>query len=145
MVRYGNFDEETLFDYATDTLFHQLGMGELRYRDGSGLSRYNLVQPRQFSLLLAGLYRRLGWERITDLFPAGGESGTLKRRFDNKSRTYVWAKTGSLSGVMCVSGYLRCRSGRLLAFSFLHNNVVGRSGTYYAEMERILGRIYERM
>jgi D-alanyl-D-alanine carboxypeptidase/D-alanyl-D-alanine-endopeptidase (penicillin-binding protein 4) len=144
-ARYGSFAEDELFDYATDTLFHRLGMGELRYRDGSGLSRYTLVQPHQFTLLLAALYREVGFDRMTELLPAGGESGTLRRRFDDSPRPYVWAKTGSLSGVICISGFLRCRSGRVLAFSFLHNNVVGGSSRYYAEMERILGGVRARM
>jgi D-alanyl-D-alanine carboxypeptidase/D-alanyl-D-alanine-endopeptidase (penicillin-binding protein 4) len=143
--RYGEFAEDDLFRYATDTLFQRLGMGEVSFRDGSGLSRYNLVQPRQFALLLGALHREVGFERLTELLPAGGESGTLRRRFTNRSQAYVWAKTGSLSGVMCISGFLRCRSGRVLAFSFLHNNVMGSIGAYYREMERILGEVHDRM
>ncbi len=46
-ARYGTLDEEMILDYATDTLFPGLGLGEVRYADGSGLSRYNLVMPRQ--------------------------------------------------------------------------------------------------
>lgn len=143
--RYGNFDEEKLFDYAADTLFAALNMGRLRYADGSGLSRYNLVKPRQFAQLVTALYREIGQERLLDLLPSGGGNGTLKRRFDDKPETYVWAKTGSLSGVMCISGLLRSKSGRWLAFSFMHNNVLGGSSAYYREMEGVLGWIYEAL
>jgi len=140
--RYGNFDEATLFDYATDTLFAAFSMGKLRYADGSGLSRYNLVKPRQFGQLVTALYREVGQDRLVDLLPSGGGNGTLEKRFDDQSQTYIWAKTGSLSGVICISGLLRTRSGRWLAFSFMHNNVMGGSRAYYREMERVLGWVY---
>lgn len=144
-ARYGKFDEATLFDYATDTLFAGLGAGELKYADGSGLSRYNLVKPRQFTLIVAALYREVGLRRLLDLLPAGGGSGTLKNRFDNRPETYIWAKTGSLSGVMCVSGLLRTKQGRWLAFSFLHNNLLGSTRDYYREMEGVLGGVYDAL
>ena len=142
-ARYGTLDEETLFDYATDTLF--AGLGEMRYRDGSGLSRYNLVTPNQFVQVVAALDREVGRERLQSLLPTGGKNGTLKRRFDGAAEPYVWAKTGSLSGVMCISGLLRTRRGRYLAFSFLHNNVLGSTSDYYREMERVLGWVYETL
>ncbi|WP_116126415.1 D-alanyl-D-alanine carboxypeptidase/D-alanyl-D-alanine-endopeptidase [Lewinella sp. IMCC34183] len=143
--RYGWPDEETFFDYAVDTLFRELQLGDLRYADGSGLSRYNLVKPRQLTQLLMSLDREVGRDRLITLLPAGGESGTLKRRFGNRPVTYVWAKTGTLSGVTCVSGIVRCRSGRWLSFSFLHNNVIGRTADYYREMERVLGWVYDTL
>ena len=144
-ARYGRFDEEALFDYATDTLFAGLQLGRLRYADGSGLSRYNLVTPNQFVQIVAALDREVGRERLQSLLPTGGQTGTLKRRFDDAAEPYVWAKTGSLSGVMCVSGLLRTRKGRWLAFSFLHNNIMGSTSDYYREMERVLGWVYEEL
>lgn len=143
--RYGTFEEDQLFDYATDTLFAGMGMGRLRYDDGSGLSRYNLLQPKQLTKIVTALHNEVGSERLMDLLPAGGGSGTLKRRFDNRVETYVWAKTGSLSGVICLSGLLRTKSGRWLAFSFLHNNVLSSSRAYYREMERVLGGVYDAL
>ncbi len=144
-ARYGTLDEEMILNYATDTLFAELGLGELRYADGSGLSRYNLVMPRQLTRLILALDEEVGHDRLLGLLPAGGESGTLKRRFANRPATYVWAKTGTLSGVTCLSGLLQSKSGRWMAFSFLHNNVVGRTMPYYREMDDILGWIYDTL
>ena len=143
--RYGWADEERFFDFAVDTLFREIQLGDLRYADGSGLSRYNLVKPRQFAQLLGALDRQVGRDRLTLLLPAGGVNGTLERRFGNRPQTYVWAKTGTLSGVTCVSGLLHCRSGRWLSFSFMHNNIMGRTADYYREMERALGWIYDNL
>ncbi|THH35521.1 D-alanyl-D-alanine carboxypeptidase/D-alanyl-D-alanine-endopeptidase [Neolewinella litorea] len=143
--RYGWPDEETFFEYVTDTLFVAMQLGDVRFADGSGLSRYNLVKPRQLTQLLTALDRAVGRDRLRELLPAGGVNGTLERRFTNRPETFVWAKTGTLSGVTCVSGLVRCRSGRWLAFSFLHNNVMGRTSDYYREMENTLGWVYDNL
>ncbi|OAV43651.1 hypothetical protein A3850_003680 [Lewinella sp. 4G2] len=143
--RYGRPDEELIIDYARDTLLPALGITNIRWVDGSGLSRYNLLTPRQLTRLVMALDQEVGRERLTQLLPEGGTSGTLKRRFDGASQPYVWAKTGTLSGVTCVSGLLKTKKGRWLAFSFMHNNYVGGSRGYYEEMEKTLGWCYERL
>ena len=143
--RYGAPDEERFLEWVTDTLFQEMDLGEISYRDGSGLTRYNLIQPDQLVQIVAALYREVGRERLLGLLPAGGLTGTLTNRFDNRPESYVWAKTGSLSGVICISGLLRTQTGRWLAFSFLHNNVMASSREYYGEMEDILGWVYDNL
>ncbi|NJC27449.1 D-alanyl-D-alanine carboxypeptidase [Neolewinella antarctica] len=144
--RYGVPDEERIIDYARDTLFPALGISDFRWVDGSGLSRYNLVTPRQLTRIVMALDQEVGRERLLDLLPSGGgDNGTLKRRFDGASEPYVWAKTGSLSGVACISGLVKTKRGRWLAFSFMHNNFVQSSLRYYIEMEKVLGWCYEEL
>lgn len=142
--RYGVPDEKPVIRYAVDTLLPALGIENIRWVDGSGLSRYNLITPRHLTRLVMALDQEVGRERLLDLLPSGGgDNGTLRRRFDGARETYVWAKTGTLSGVTCVSGLVRTKKGRWLAFSFMHNNFVQSSSNYYTEMEKILGWCYE--
>ena len=143
--RYGKPYEEPLLDYAKDTLLPTIGVENVKLADGSGLSRYSLLTPRHLARVLLALEQEVGLEKLRTLLPEGGTSGTLKRRFDGASEPYVWAKTGTLSGVTCVSGYLKTERGEWLAFSFMHNNFVQRSGNYYTEMEKILGWVYETL
>jgi len=82
---------------------------------------------------------------LLSLLPAGGVSGTLKNRFDDQDQPWLWAKTGSLSGVVCLSGMLVTRRGKWLAFSFMHNNYVGSSRAYYQEMEKTLNWCRENL
>jgi len=81
--------------FAKDTLLPALGIEDIRWADGSGLSRYNLVTPRQMSRLIMGLDQEVGRDRLLTLLPEGGTSGTLTNRFSGKGKPYVWAKTGS--------------------------------------------------
>ena len=143
--RYGAPDEEHFLEWVTDTLFREMDLGEISFRDGSGLTRYNLIQPDQLVRIVAALHREVGRKRLLDLLPAGGVNGTLTNRFDNRPETYIWAKTGSLSGVICISGLIRTRADRWLAFSFLHNNVMASTREYYREMEEILGWVYDNL
>ena len=88
--------------------------------DGSGLSRYNLFTPQDFVFLLRKMKDEFGLERMKHILPTGG-TGTLGARFKQDSG-YIYAKTGSLSGVIALSGYLITQKNHLLIFSVLVNN-----------------------
>ncbi|MBX3242809.1 MAG: D-alanyl-D-alanine carboxypeptidase [Chitinophagaceae bacterium] len=89
------------------------------WADGSGLSRYNLFTPRDFVWILDKLQQEYGLERMKDLFPTGG-TGTLQNYYLSET-PYIFAKTGTLSGVVSLSGYLYTHSGKPLIFSVLVN------------------------
>ncbi len=91
-----------------------------RWADGSGLSRYNLFTPRDFVWILHKMKTEFGMERLEQIFPTAG-SGTLQYYFPDH-HTRVYAKTGSMSDVWSLSGYLYTKTGRLLIFSVLVNN-----------------------
>ncbi len=143
--RYHRPDARAIIKYAKDTLLPTIGIEDIRWVDGSGLSRYNLLTPRHMARVVMALDQEVGRDRLRTLLPEGGTSGTLTTRFNNKPTPYVWAKTGSLSGVLCLSGLLQTKRGKWLAFSFMHNNFVGGSRNYYAEMEKTLGWCYENL
>ena len=143
--RFQRPDAEAVISYAKDSLLPALGIEDIRWVDGSGLSRYNLLTPRQLVRLVMALEQEVGRDRLLSLLPEGGTSGTLQSRFGNKPKPYVWAKTGSLSGVLCLSGLLQTKRGKWLAFSFMHNGFTGSSRDHYAEMEKTLGWCYENL
>lgn len=90
-----------------------------RWVDGSGLSRYNLFTPRDFIWVLDKMRNEFSWNRITTIFPTGGK-GTLRSYVGEQGRLY--AKTGTLSGVMALSGYVITKKNKTLIFSILINN-----------------------
>ncbi len=96
----------------------------LQLVDGSGLSRKNLVTPAMTVGLLQYMANHAD-PRIRTAFEnslaVGGQDGTLQHRF-RSSAGMIRAKTGSLGSVSSLSGYLRTRTGRRLAFSFVCNH-----------------------
>ncbi len=91
-----------------------------RWVDGSGLSRYNLFTPQDFVIILNKMKDEFGMERIKIILPTGGE-GTISSYYKADSN-YIFVKTGTLSGVVALSGYLYTKKGKLLIFSALVNN-----------------------
>jgi len=113
--------------------------------DGSGLSRFNLVTPRTMVALLLKLHQEVPEPRLLSVLAAGGGHGTLKRVYRDKTATWFWGKTGTLTNNHNLCGYLRTRKGHLLAVSFMNNNHVVTTTEVRNEMERILGQVRERL
>lgn len=98
--------------------------------DGSGLSRMNMVAPEHLTtLLLAARYQP--WFTLWhNALPVAGMSemmtgGTLHNRMTGTiAQGRVYAKTGSMTGVSSLSGYVYSAAGRLLVFSVMSNGLV---------------------
>lgn len=91
--------------------------------DGSGLSRSDLVTARSLVDLLAAMDRHPHAKAFRDSLPVGGLDGTLKRRMAGTTAAgRVFAKTGSLSHVNALAGYIESVSGRRLVFSIVVNH-----------------------
>ncbi len=112
-----------------------------RWVDGSGLSRYNLFSPESMVAVLSKMVEEYPKERILNLFPVGGVSGTLKNRFPGNPTPYIYAKSGSLGNNYSLSGYLITNSGKILVFSFMNNHFV-KSGS---EVRKTMQRIFEHL
>ncbi|MCB0570988.1 MAG: D-alanyl-D-alanine carboxypeptidase [Phaeodactylibacter sp.] len=138
----GQLQADEAIRYASDSLFQSLP-DKLVWRDGSGLSRYNLFTPRDLVGILDMLYRQLPRERLLSFFPAGGVRGTIQEQYKGEKGPYVFAKTGTLSNRHCLSGYLLTDKGRLLIFSFMNSNYVNGTGQVKEEMEKVLRFVRE--
>lgn len=111
-------------------------------RDGSGLSRYNLITPRTIVSVLRKLYQDIPQEELFPLFSVAGQNGSLKNWYEKDAPIFLYGKTGSMSNVFCLSGYLITKKGRRMAFSFMHNNFPSSSKAHREEMAKILKDIY---
>jgi len=115
------------------------------WRDGSGLSRYNLFTPRSIVSLLDKIDDQVNEETLFDALPQGGKKGTIRRLYAHKDGggPYVFAKTGTLSNNHCLSGYVVTASGKKLIFSFMNNNYVISTSQVQAQMDEVLWFIHE--
>lgn len=114
-----------------------------KWRDGSGLSNYNLFTPLSLVQVLEKLYVEIPRERLFNFFPAGGVSGTLKNWYAGVDGPYVFAKTGTLSSASTLSGYLLTNSGEVLIFSFMNNNYNTSTNKVKEHMQGILEYLRE--
>lgn len=136
--------QDTIIKWMLDSVLNDLPQRP-RWVDGSGLSRYNLASPRDFTVVLRKLWEEQPPARLFSLFPAGGLNGTVAGWYKGKDgKPFVFAKSGSMSGVQCLSGYLLTKRGKVLIFSFMHNNFVGSGKPWKEEMARILENIRDR-
>jgi len=132
-------------DKITDTLLATdlAGLPQTpRWADGSGLSRYNLFTPQDFVMVLQKMEQEFGMARIKNIFPTGGR-GTLSN-FYKLDSGYIFAKTGSLSGVLALSGFLYTKKNKMLIFSVLVNNHNGNATAIRRKVESFLVNIRNR-
>ena len=113
---------------------------KFQWRDGSGLSRNNLFSPRSIIHTLIKIKEKVGnEERLLNLFPAGGVSGTIRTAYKTDNGVpFVWAKTGSLSNVHLQGGYFITRKGKKYIYSFMNNNFLIPTADIRNEMVRII-------
>ena len=110
----------------------------LSLRDGSGLSRQDLVTPRATVKLLAFMSKHPHRDVFRDSLPIAGVDGTLERRMKETSAAgNARAKTGTLAYVNALSGYVTTRSGEVLIFSMFGNNYVGPARDVTQVLDRI--------
>jgi D-alanyl-D-alanine carboxypeptidase/D-alanyl-D-alanine-endopeptidase (penicillin-binding protein 4) len=112
-----------------------------RWADGSGLSRYNLFTPQDFVQILAKMKQAFSWKRISTIFPTGG-SGTLSGYYKDLNGK-LYAKTGTLSGQVALSGFLETAKGTPLIFSVLVNNHQTSATTVRRAVEQFLLQVYQ--
>ena len=92
-------------------------------RDGSGLSRHNLLSPETVVRTLAGIQRDTAFAAFYNSMPIAGVDGTVRGRMKGTpAEGNVRAKTGSISFARSLSGYVTTIDGERLIFSVLANN-----------------------
>ncbi|MGB8191047.1 MAG: D-alanyl-D-alanine carboxypeptidase, partial [Chitinophagaceae bacterium] len=134
-LRLGTMNDDRIIDTLLNTDLKDLPQ-KPRWVDGSGLSRYNLFSPQDFVWVLNRMKTEFPFERLKKIFPTGGQ-GTLRNYYKADS-THFFAKTGSLSGHLALSGYLTTRKNKLLIFSVIVNNHNGSATAIRRQVERFL-------
>ena len=117
-------DEDAGLD-AVRNFLRQTGVDqhELVLNDGSGLSRNDMVTAHASVELLTFMSKHRYAGVFRDALPIAGVDGTLKNRMKGTpAEGNVHAKTGTLSSVASLSGYVTSAAGERLVFSMMLNN-----------------------
>ncbi|MEM9541812.1 MAG: D-alanyl-D-alanine carboxypeptidase/D-alanyl-D-alanine-endopeptidase [Cyanobacteria bacterium P01_E01_bin.42] len=125
---------------ALEAALTALGVDSSGYRlaDGSGLSRHNFLSPEAIVQTLQSMARSPQAEIYRESLPVAGVNGTLRNRFQNTAvREMMQAKTGTMTGVSALSGYLDVPEYQPLVFSI----IINRSDRSVREQREAIDRI----
>jgi serine-type D-Ala-D-Ala carboxypeptidase/endopeptidase (penicillin-binding protein 4) len=113
--------------------------------DGSGLSAYDRITPRDLVLILKHDWDGPNHDLVLDDLPIAGVRGTLKSSFiGTPAEKRVFAKTGSMSHVNALAGYLANAKHGAVIFAFLVDDWVGASADLRELRGRVLSDFVER-
>jgi serine-type D-Ala-D-Ala carboxypeptidase/endopeptidase (penicillin-binding protein 4) len=110
---------------ACNSVFQEMGINpeNMIMVDGSGLSRLNLVTPKQIVSLLNFMYQHKYYLPFYNSLPIAGVEGSLANRMKGtKAENNVRAKTGYIGSARSLSGYLNTGDNEPIAFSMIVNN-----------------------
>ncbi len=101
------------------TLF---GIDNFTLSDGSGLSRMNFFSADKFIKVLSVMFDDPNFITYISSLPRPGTEGTLISKMTHPDlQNRLFAKTGSMTGVNALSGYLYTKNNRRIAFSVINN------------------------
>lgn len=107
--------------------------------DGSGVSHYNLLTSEIYIKLLQAMHEQ---KPMFDLYyaslPIAGVDGSLSDRMrGTAAQNNLHAKTGTISGVTTLAGYVTTADGEMLAFSMMMQNFIGSTEPFRRAQDAI--------
>jgi serine-type D-Ala-D-Ala carboxypeptidase/endopeptidase (penicillin-binding protein 4) len=139
--KLGYMNDEAIIDYIKKNDF--VGIPQMpRWVDGSGLSRYNMFTPQSLVWVLNKMKNEFGMVRLKNVLATGGE-GTLSSLYKNING-FIFAKTGTLSNHVALSGFLYTKKNKLLIFSILTSGYQGSANPVRKAVEKFLVNLREQ-
>ncbi|MCL2063080.1 MAG: D-alanyl-D-alanine carboxypeptidase/D-alanyl-D-alanine-endopeptidase [Candidatus Cloacimonetes bacterium] len=118
---------------------NHVNIDDLKMFDGSGLAYLNQTTPSLLVNVLRIMADSQWGNEFQNTLAISGVDGTIRNAFqEDILNQRVYAKSGYISGVRGLSGYIRTHDGELLAFSFLVNKDDSRISNFNRIIERIL-------
>lgn len=142
MEALDTINTQASLNFIQQNLHHTLSH-KPKWVDGSGLSRYNKMTPQSMCEVLLEMYAYSPEEELFSFMAQGGGNGTLKTLFNNGSKPYIYAKSGTLTGAYNLSGYLLTQTGKKFVFSFMNNHFTHSTSLVRQEVEKILKWVHE--
>jgi len=121
------------------------GLKDAMQYDACGLSVFNLVTADDVASFLLAMQKSLHYADFQSSLPVAGYDGTLKYWcLHNGLKGRVFAKTGSMTGVRSLAGYMLDPTGKLYAFCILINNYTCSDAEVKQAIESILTELYRK-
>ncbi|HYW53090.1 MAG TPA: D-alanyl-D-alanine carboxypeptidase/D-alanyl-D-alanine-endopeptidase, partial [Dongiaceae bacterium] len=131
------FEKSWLRNLGVDT-------GALAISDGSGLSTYDRITPRDLVVVLRHDWDGPHRDLVLDDLPIAGARGTLTSAYvGSAAEKKIFAKTGSVSHVSALAGYAANAKHGAVIFAFLVDDWVGESAALRELRGRVLARFVQ--
>lgn len=146
----GSYDSSYV---AIRNIIKDLGVDTSRgyaMQDGSGLSRQNFISADFFCRFLEAMMKSPVYETYVESLPSPGGPGTLGYNMKNhptELRSRIHAKSGSMNGVRCYTGYILPSDGNrdnTIIFSIMVNNCTAPSWKVRPMMDKMMGMLAEQ-
>ena len=121
---------------------NNLNNENIKIVDGSGVSKNNLMTASFMTNFLVLQTKNSNFEKYLHTFPTAGE-GTLSNRMLYFKDT-IYAKTGTLTDISAICGYIKTRNGNLVAFDIMINDPKSSSSAKKTTEEQIIRAIYNK-
>jgi len=117
---------------------------QLQIEDGSGLSRKNLLTTEFLITYLTSISTREYFKTFHNSLAIAGRTGTLANWFkDSVAENNLRAKTGSMSGIRSIAGYITNKNGELIAFACIINGHTMSTAQIKRNIETLVISLYD--
>lgn len=128
-----------------DEYYKSLGLDieNIRIVDGSGVSKNNVLTADFVTDVLLKIAKSDEYEYLTSHMAQPGEGTLTNRMLYFKGKLH--AKTGTLSNISTLAGYLTAKSGKTYAFCIFTNDANSKSADKKAFEEYVLRNAYDEL
>lgn len=131
---------EIMKSYMHDMAFDTT---QVNLKDASGMAPATLLRANDLNQYLLKVQQKEYFPYLFESLSVGGLNGTLSYRFRNSPvMGNFYGKTGFVTGVRSLSGYLDTQSGQQLIVSIFTNNYTARTSHVDLIHQRILEYLY---
>ncbi len=124
---------------------HGFDSTAVELRDASGMAPATLLKTSELNRFLVDMQQKPYFDIYYNSLSVAGRNGTLQYRFYNSDITNnFFGKTGFMSGVRSISGYLDTASGERLVVTIATNNYTVRTAVVDRIHQQILDYLYSR-
>ncbi|MDB5073662.1 MAG: dac, partial [Candidatus Eremiobacteraeota bacterium] len=118
--------------------------GAIAIEDGSGLSGYDRITPRDLVTILRHEWNSPNRDLVLDALPVAGVRGTLKASYTGTAaERKIFAKTGSVSHVSTLAGYAANAKHGAVIFAFQVDDWIGEAAALRDLRGRVLSLLVE--
>ncbi len=142
--KYGATGTDELAGIMFKDFYNKIGVNTdaVIIKDGCGVSRNNLISADWITLALDKLYKLKDFEKFKDNMAQSGDGTLLNRLLDLRGE--VWLKTGSLSNISAIAGYVKSQDGKTYSVAILIQNFTQDQIEIKNFEDEIINIIYNR-